>query len=172
MAVKSSYAVVFKAINPSKFKNEAFVRAIEAELHRVANDMLLDYELTTATWKHEVKFVKELQVGPNEVAALVGTDDEIYRYVDLGTKRHKIFPRRAKALAFRSIFVPKTTPGSMVAAKGFVGGDTVYRKYVNHPGTKARKFTQTIQREWRKKFKRRMETALKNAVTVSGHKAE
>lgn len=164
-------AIVFKPIIPDKKYNTAAVRAaIDSEINAVANDMLLDYELTTATWKRDVKFVKDINVTRDKQEILVGTDDEIYGYVDEGTKPHKIRPKKAGGtLAFPSEFAPKTQPGHMVASKGFSGGKTAFAKEVNHPGTKARKFTKNIQKKWQKLFEKRMDKAMRRAVKASGH---
>lgn len=164
-----SSTLFVKPINPNKFKSAEFEREIARALESVANDIMLDFELTTATWKHDVKFTKLLQVGPAEASALVGTDDEIYRYVDKGTRPHKIFPRRAKALRFWSIFIPKSQPNTLTSGYGMIGGEQVYRKYVKHPGTKARNFTKTITKMWQRKFKTRMERAITQAVKACGH---
>lgn len=166
-----SNAIVFRPILPSKKYNTAAVRnAIDSEIEAIANDILLDYELTTATWKRNIKFIKMVHVSKDRQEILVGTDDEIYGYVDKGTRRHKIRPKKpGGTLAFPSMFVPKTSPGKMVASFGHSGGDTVFAKEVNHPGTKPRNFSKNIQKKWKPLFLRRMEKAMKNAVEASGH---
>ena len=164
-------AIVFRPIVPDKKYNTAAVRAaIDAEINAIANDMLLDYELTTATWKRNVKFEKEVNVTRDKQEILTGTDDEIYKYVDEGTKAHKIRPKKkGGTLAFPSEFVPKTQPGYMVASKGYSGGETAFAKEVNHPGTKARKFSKNIQKKWKTLFPKRMDKAMRKAVEASGH---
>jgi hypothetical protein len=166
-----SGAIVFRPITPSKKFNTAAVRdAIDSEIEAVANDMLLDFELTTATWEQDVKFEKMIEVKKDRQEIFVGTDNKIYRFVDKGTKRHKIRPKKAGGtLAFPSMFIPKTSPGKMVASFGQSGGDTLFAKEVNHPGTKPRKFSKNIQKKWIKLFPKRMDKAMKRAVEASGH---
>ena len=163
--------ILFRPILPSKKYNTAAVKnAIDSEITAIANDILLDYELTTATWKRNVKFEKEINVSRDKQEILVGTDDEIYGYVDFGTKPHPIRPKRPGGrLAFPSEFVPKSQPGQMVSSKGYSGGETLFAKEVNHPGTKARKFSKNIQKKWKPLFEKRMNKAMKKAVEASGH---
>ena len=60
----------------------------------------------------------------------VGSDVEYAQMVHDGTRQHRIYPRRAKALRFR------------------IGGRLVYvRTFVRHPGTKARPFLDRAVRE-------------------------
>lgn len=167
-------AIVFKPIIPDKKYNTAAVRAaIDSEINAVANDMLLDYELTTATWKRDVKFVKDINVTRDKQEILVGTDDEIYGYVDEGTRvgkdKYPIPKKIGKPLAFPSQFIPKSQSGHMVSGKGYSGGPFVVVKQVMHPGIKPRKFTKNIQKKWQKLFEKRMDKAMRRAVKASGH---
>jgi hypothetical protein len=128
--------------------------------------------LTTATWKHQVKFEKLTQVGPKSVEVLVDTDDEIYKYVNEGTKAHDIIAKNAPTLAFPSLFTPKSQPGRQTSGAGSSGGPTVFTPYVHHPGTKARGFDKVIMKTFTPKFKRRMEQAMNDAAQASGHEME
>lgn len=161
--------LLVKEIKPGKFNQSAIFKALEDEAKNIANDIELEYTLATATWKTQIKFEKLIQVGPSAIEVFVGTDNEIFRYVDKGTKPHKIYPKHAKALAFPSMFTPKSTPGVLVSGPGYSGGPTVFSQGVNHPGTKARKISQQIAKMYRAKFKRRMEAAIKNGAKNSGY---
>lgn len=165
----------FKAINPKNFDDAAVRAVIEAAAEEVSKDVLLDFELTTATWQHRVKFEREVSIGPNSIDILVGTDDKIYAYVNEGTKPHMIWAgiytgrSDKKALSFPGTFSPKTIPGLLTARKGFSGGDQVVVPYVSHPGTEPRKFDKLIQKMWKKKFSKRMQQAMRDARNASGH---
>ena len=161
--------LIVKQIHPNKFKDKAITEALEKEAQAIANDIVLEFTLATATWKHQPKYEKIVQVGPSSIEILVGTDDEIFGYVDKGTRPHMIYPVKAKALAFPSIFVPKSTPGALVSGAGFSGGATVFAGAVHHPGTKPRNITKQIHRMFSQKTRRRMEKALSNGVKASGH---
>jgi hypothetical protein len=145
--------------------------ALGKESQAVADDILLDFELYTATWEHEVKFEEIVAVGPKTIEAFVGTDDEIFGYVDQGTRPHVIRPKNAKALHFFPGYVPKTQPGMEVSGKGGYSGDSqeVFSKGVNHPGTEPRHIVEDKQKEWQPKFLKRMQEAMKIAAKASGH---
>ena len=162
--------LVFKPIRPSKFKLKAFVAEFEKEAKATANDIELDFELTTATWEHQVDFEKLVDVdGPASVDIFVGTDDEIYGYVNDGTEEHIIEPKGPYPLSFQSGYKAKTSPGKMTARTGGAFGPAVFAAWVLHPGTEARNFDEEIQKVWKPKFKRRMEKAMKRASDASGH---
>jgi hypothetical protein len=82
---------------------------------------------------------------------------------------HTIVPKKKGGfLVFNVGGSPKTMPGVMVSGAGQSGDKKVFAKKVRVK-TKARKFTKTIQKEWTKKFKNRMEKAMNVAVKASGH---
>ena len=162
--------LLFKPIKPKKlFDSTIITDALEKECEAIANDILLDYELTTSTWEHQVAFQKLTQVGPDGITILVDTDDKIWKYVDLGTKPHMIRPKGNWSLRFKSGYKAKTTPGIIPAHKGGSSGKDVYRKWVKHPGTKARNFDKVITKLWKPKFTKRLETVLKNSVKRTGY---
>jgi hypothetical protein len=165
----SSNIVVTKPIKPTAFQHEKMNLVLKRAMEQTAKDILFDYEATAWNWKHKVKFKKVLAVGPNSLDVLVGTDDEIYGYVDQGTHIHDIVPKRKGGyLAFKVGGSPKTQPGVMVSGSGQPGTVQVFAKKVRVK-TRARRFSKTIQKEWDKKFKNRMEKAMNEAVKVSGH---
>ena len=162
--------ILVKPIHPAKLNEHAIRAALETELEAVSKDILLDFELTTATWDHKVKFERQVSVGPKSVDILVGTDDEIYGYVNNGTRPHVILPKTPHGvLAFPSKHKAKTQPGKETAGAGGSSGPTVFAKGVLHPGTKARKFDRTIAKKWKPRFQKRMEAAMSRAAKVSGH---
>jgi len=171
--------IVCKSIKPGRFRSEAFTKAITAAANEAAKDIQKDFEATTKTWNHKPKFVKEVDVKTSPVQVLVGTDDEIYRYVDEGTKPHPIFAgiytgkSNKKALAFqwggKGSYRAKTSPGVIGSKAGGPSGPFVAFPYVMHPGTKPRNFDITIQKKWEPKFKRLMEAAMSAGAKGSGH---
>lgn len=161
--------IQFKQIKPGRFQGSAAVNILTGATRKAGNDIRKDFELTTETWSKKPKFEVVYQVKPNGPEVLVGTDNEIYRYVNEGTKPHPIFPVRAKALRFQSGYTAKTVPGQLYSRAGGAFGETVFRGYVMHPGTEARKFDEIIQKTWRSKFKSRMEEAMRQAAKATGH---
>ena len=100
---------------------------------------------------------------------LVGTNSKIYEYVDKGTKPHIIRPKRAQFLRFQTGYRAKTTPGIIGSSSGGRSGDIVYSQGVRHPGTKARKFSEIINKKYERKFKDEMHAAMRRAAQKSGH---
>ena len=123
--------------------------ALQRELESYAKDVKLDFDATTATWDHKVKFETDVLVLPDIVSVKVWTEDEIYGYVDQGTKPHVIKPKNKPRLAFMVGGTPKTSPGVDTAGPGLPGTDLVVLPVgmaVHHPGTKARNFTKEIRK--------------------------
>jgi hypothetical protein len=167
-------ALVLKEIKASKLNEAAMWYELQAAIEKVADDIQDDFEKTTETWEHPVKFEKITDVSGN-LSALVGTDDEIYGYVDKGTRAHRIYPKRpggrlAFAWAGPGSYSAKTTPNVIGSQGGGASGDMVAFPYVNHPGTKARNFDKIIMKKWQPRFTRRMQDAMKRAAEKSGHK--
>ena len=173
--------IVAKAIKPQRFKEEVFAKAITDAANLAARDIQKDFESTIKTWKHKVKFVKEVDIKASPVQILVGTDDEIYRYVDEGTKPHPIFAgiytgkSNKKALAFpwggKGSYKAKTMPGVIGSQQGGASGPMRAFPFVQHPGTKARNFDEAVRKMWEPKFKKLMEAAMRIAARGSGHGA-
>ena len=67
-----------------------------------------------------------------------------------GTKPHVIVAKRGRALRFAPGSRAKTSPGKLTSGSGSKGSAVVFRPRVNHPGTKARLFTEQIAKRWRR----------------------
>jgi hypothetical protein len=152
-----------KGIKPKKLNVEGFAKEIKAALKAEGKDVVEQYERTVETWRRKPKFDVLVDVGGGEAVVLVGTDDEIYNYVDQGTRPHIIRPVKARRLRFQSGYKAKTTPRKIGSQAGGPFGDTVYAMQVMHPGSKAREFSPTIQKRRRKPFTRRMVKAMQRA---------
>ena len=161
-----------KEIKPARFKSKAFRDAMLKAAKQAGKEIEKDFKATTATWNHKVKFETAVSVDPN-VEVLVGTDDEIYGYVNYGTRPHPIFAKKGKALVFPwggpGSYRAKTRPKVIGSSGGGATGPIVAFPYVQHPGTKAREFDKVIQKKWTPRFKRLMEQAMSRAAKASGH---
>lgn len=160
----------FKQIKPSTLNIDGMIDALVAEAERVADEIETDFAFTTSTWDHQPKFEKEIDT-TDGIAVLVGTDDEIYGYVNDGTRPHTIEPVNKSVLRFQAGYTPKTSPGSMTSKRGGSFGDFVYAKSVRHPGIRPRNFDKRISKEWESKYKSRMEGAMRDARHASGWEA-
>lgn len=166
-----------KVIKPARINDKAFRGEINRAMRETLRTIREDFGKTTKTWKRAVDFEEHERLGTQEPSPMVrvDTDNEIYGYVNDGTRPHPIWAgiytgkSDKKALAFPSVFSPKTTPGIIGSQAGSSGGATRFAPYVQHPGTEARKFDEAIKKEREPWFRRRMERAMRDAARASGH---
>jgi hypothetical protein len=168
-------AVLVKQIKPKALNAQAMQNALMAALKEVGKVIKKDFEDTTKYWKHKPKFEILADLSGPGPFVYVATDDEIYRYVNEGTKPHEIWAgaytgkSNKRALAFPSVFTPKTKPGSLTSGRGRRGRVDTFVPMVHHPGTEAREFDKLIEEKRAKWYKRQMEDAMRKARRVSGH---
>jgi hypothetical protein len=150
-----------KDVNPHNVYSE-----IQKELKQYAKDVKLDFDATVATWNHKVTFQTDVSVLPDIVSIKVWTEDEIYGYVDQGTKERDIYPkdRVNGRLAFMVGGKPKTQPGMDTAGPGAKGTKLI----VLPPGVpvkkhaiKARNFTKEIRKHHQYDFYKRIDKAIR-----------
>jgi hypothetical protein len=137
-----------------------FNAALEAGLDESAEQVKTNLLKPTATWKTKVAFVIRAIANGREIT----TNNEIYGYVSGGTRPHTIRAKNAKYLNFSSVHQAKTAPGSLDAGSGARGSNDTFRKAVQHPGSKARKFDKQAAKLARKDFPKRMQQAVKEGV--------
>ena len=156
-----------KGIKPKKLNVDGFRTATLNALRAEGRDVKKEYEKTTKTWKKKPEF--EVLIGltrrvPGSASVLVGTDNEIYRYVDEGTKGHYVPKSGVATMKFRPGYKAKTRPKQIKSYKGGAFGDKIVRRgrwWVK--GIVAREFSPTIQKRRRKPFTRRMVKAMQKA---------
>ena len=162
-----SDVIVLKQIKPDKFKEKAFLREFTKAATKTSKDIEKDYKKTVTKWKRKPKFTRLVQIGPNAIEVLVGTDNKIYGFVDEGTKAHIILPRKRKVLRWLGKgYDGRNPPRGKGRPKK---SDYTFAAYVFHPGFKGYHHSEKIAKMWNKKFKRRMEAAMRRGVRVSGH---
>lgn len=127
----------------AKFK--ALPKAVEKGMREAAEAVKRDLESTTEGWQHQVEFT----ITQSGSTYTISTDDEIWNYVDKGTRPH-IIVGHGKMLRFMAGGAPKTQPGRVRSGSGSPGSVVVIRPRVNHPGTEARDFSGTIAKRWRR----------------------
>lgn len=160
----------FTIIRPKVLNEKAMRAALLDGLKDVAKDVDTDFAKTYATWKSKPKFRTQVELRDRGGRFEVSTDDEIYRYMDEGTRPHIIRPRHAQRLAFRGNYNAKTTPRVIGSTQGGASGPDVFANVVHHPGTKAREFAITLRDKYRRTFGKSMRKALDKAAQKSGHK--
>jgi hypothetical protein len=121
-------------------------RAKKNALDGAAKGALVDYKVTSQTWSHKPGFTIE---SPSDNERIVGTDDDIYGYVDDGTPPHVIVAKPGKVLTWIGAnYRAKTKPRVIGSGRGGNDNTIVYTKLVQHPGTDARDFSVTIAEKW------------------------
>lgn len=93
-----------------------------------------------------------------------GNGADIYGLVNAGSPRHTIIPRKF-FLQFRPGYRAATRPGSLMSSRAYRSGKTVQGSRVNHPGFKARNFTQLIAKEYAPEFTKEMQEAINRVAT-------
>lgn len=123
------------------FRDPALTQAAK----EIGRETLREYRRTTTTWHHKPNFQTLTEVRGGDLFQITGTDDEIYRYVDLGTRPHYILPRvSGNKLRFQTGYNAKTRPNSLTSYRGGKFGPVRFADAVLHPGTPPRNFTKLI----------------------------
>lgn len=102
------------------------------------------------SWSGPPKVVVER----TEFGRTLTVDSPVFRFVDEGTRAHRIIARRGRFLRFRSGYRAKSSPDSLSSGAGGAFGDSRFAREVWHPGTKPRNYTKKIQAIVDKEFPR------------------
>lgn len=105
---------------------------------QIGREALRRWRRVTANWHHQPEFEVEVNVSPDGVEVLSGSDDQILGFVSGGTS-----VRRA---VMSADWQSKTRPGSMTSGPGsgrvvFIGSNIV------RPGIEPRRFDEQIAKE-------------------------
>jgi len=145
-------------------------KEVERALDTKVKPRLLEYpKKITANWEHKPDFQARKRITRDAIAVDVwptGPNKDYWIWTSRGTKPHPIKPKRAKVLAFPSIYVPKTKPrGPSYGGPGKSSGPTVFAMYVKkHPGTKPRHFEEAWARWGKTWFRKEMENAIRRGA--------
>ena len=184
---RTSSGITIEAIVPMKLNTSAMTKVIYETVVESAKLAKKDFEKTVTTWKNKPQMETrvggvgrllsgkarlDFSAGPNPY----GDNYDIYKFVDLGTKKHLI-PKTgnttAKPLFFqwagKGSYNAKTKPRVIGSTGGGATGAWRTFKQVKHPGTKARQFSSIIARKWQKKLPKDAQKAMDKATQVSGH---
>lgn len=133
------------AITPNHVPStEDYLRAVKKGVNKAAGLAQRDFKATVRTWETKPVFTKDVSETGGEYVVTVGTNNQIYDWVDAGTKPHIIRARYAPMLHFAYGGRPKTRPGIIGSSAGAQGTNWVKVSYVLHPGTLKREFVRTI----------------------------
>lgn len=135
-----------KAIIPRELllDPKRLVRGLENGLTASAKAAKVDFDTTTQTWARRPAFTIEEQPGQRTIS----TDNEVYGYVNDGTRPHIIRAKNGKVLVFGTPHSAKTAVRVIGSGAGSRGTTMVKVKQVRHPGTDAREFDAVIAEKW------------------------
>lgn len=133
--------------------------ALEDGLEDSAQKVYTNLQKPTSTWQTKVAF----QIRAIANGRTISTANEIYGYVNSGTRPHIIRAKNAKYLNFGPSS-PKTSPGSLDSGAGSRGPKDTFRRQVRHPGTDARDFDKAAAKIAEQEFPKRMQEAVKEGT--------
>jgi len=119
--------------------NNAIQKLMKAE----AGIQIKLYKRTVAYWKSKPEFSFVITQSGNETVLEVGTNDNVYKFIDKGT--------RVRRAMMSSDFSPKTHKRSLPNARGR-GHRVAVNKRFNFPGIDAREFSEMIEEMRELKF--------------------
>src|SRR5450759_2671498 len=105
--VETNALEVARALDLKAKKLSQVVKDIAKDM---GNRVWLDYLRTVETWKNVPKFERVVEISGDTVTVMVGTDDLIYKFVDLGT--------RVRYATMSPDFKAKTRPGILGSRAG------------------------------------------------------
>lgn len=162
-------SIRIEALKPGKLPTaQEYVTAMKKAAQKSADLTKRDLESTTRTWEHKPKFATFLEENATAFAIFAGTNDDIYRYVDEGTKPHDIKPKRSKYLRFLPIYQAKGRTGVIGSRDGGSSGDPVFSQGVHHPGFAGRHFTVLIAKRRQKTLEQEIDQALAKVARNKG----
>ena len=168
-------AIVAKKIKASKLNLDAMRLALLNPMRDVGKDIEKEYRKITDPWSRTVVFeiLRAISKPWETVEVAVLTNDEVFGYLDKGTKGPYKIPKTVKPgkrLAFQTSYSARTAPNSIAShGSGKSSGKWTFPIQVTHPGIKPRNFSKIIAKKMQPRFKRRMEKAMKEVARASGH---
>ena len=144
---------VFRSISPSRLDPNLFAKAFENASRAMEADVKSAFIDITSGWKNPPVWRGYVRLTADDIYISVGTTDEIFKFVDEGTKAHIIRPVRAKMLHW----VDEAS------------GEDRFAKEVHHPGSKAREYSKEIREIWLGLMPDYFDKYLFEAIQKSGH---
>ena len=152
-----------KAITPNIPTNpKSFANDIRRAAKLTSQQIKRDFEKTVRTWTKKPEFVVSQKKIGNSYTFVAYTDNQIYIYVNDGTKPHTIRAKNVPNLVFSYPTTAKTTPRVLGSKSGSRGSKWATVPSVQHPGTEARKFDEIIQKRFKDRWQKEANRILRN----------
>ena len=153
---RNKWTVTLEKKLPSAARySNAIKSEIRNRLKEVGKQHVKSRAKVVSNWSPKTKpvFSSKVVVG-RRISLRVGIREKgkpYWRWVDQGTRAHKIRAKNVPNLVFRRGGVPKTKAGPARFGAGRPArGPWVMKPSVNHPGTKARRFSRKINKDLKK----------------------
>lgn len=123
-----------------------------------------DFDSSTKDFDDKPNFIRKVEVKNTQIVGRNFTDNEVYGFLNYGTKRHFVAPKAGGVLRFRTGYRTKTQRGRIRSRSGGASGGVAYSKGHYVSGIKARKFDKLIKEKRKKDFIDIMSNALRDAI--------
>lgn len=143
----------FRSFTPSHLDPNLFAKAFEDASREMEKDVKGAFIDATSGWKHQPVWRGYVRLTADNIYISVGTADQIFKFVDEGTKAHIIRPVKAKMLHW-------------VDASS---GEDRFAMEVHHPGTQAQHISTDIREIWLGLMPDYFDKHLMEAIKNSGH---
>lgn len=137
-----------------------FADAAKLGMKDAADAAEQDIYSTASSWDHEI----EVEVKERSDGYALEVKDKIWKLLDKGTRAHRIIARKAKRLRFGRGFAAKTRPGFIGSTAGTKATGAVFKREVNHPGTKARGWSKLIGAKYRSRLQSYISKRIREAM--------
>ncbi len=105
-----------KITKPKPFNITRFLRGLDRAVEKQGEEIKKDFESTCETWDHKPEFTVEHVRSGDNIEYTVGTDDNVYFWLNDGTSK--------RYAHMRDPYNRKTVPGQLKARSG--GGEVAY----------------------------------------------
>lgn len=143
-------------------------KEVSQELRDTGLEMRTSHQHVVSEWQHKPTFkaeVNESQYLKTVTIKVKGEAADIWTFVDKGTKPHEIAAKNVPFLKFQTGYSARTAPvAKFNQGTGQSFGPWVSTAVVQHPGTEARKFTETILKELSPPIEERIQAAVKRGL--------
>ena len=160
----------FTPIIATELKSAAMRLELLNAMRKFGTKVKVEFRKTTETWEENVKFDQQTISLKGGASVTVETDNEKYRWMNDGTKKRDIVPKKpGGVLVFRANSKPKTKRGVIGSTAGSKGGELIFTKIVKDHEIEARNFDTQIAKKMQPVFVKDMQAAMKKVRDVSGH---
>lgn len=143
-------------------------REIEYELRATGQEGVSHFNKVVRSWHHRPNFRAVADMSPALRTVRItpqGQHKNLWIWTDLGTKPHVIRAKNAPFLKFQSGYSARTAPVAQFnTGTGQSSGAWVQTQEVDHPGTTARKFSETFMKKLRPPLPDRIQAAIKRGI--------